>query len=142
MCTRRCGMFLHNIKGGKKGWDDGERGRGQEVLKELHLSGGYVASNFLLALFRRLVSFAVSYVFFGDIFKWHVSRFHTFVSLNLLCAIKNRPQRSPDKYGWFDEFDVPLCVLELLWEVVCLFLLCFLALCLPFSPHPCYLSVI
>lgn len=118
MCTCWCGMFLHHIrKKNKKQKDNGVRVRGQEVLKELHLSCGYVATRFLLALFQKLLSFPVSYILFGDIFKWHVSRFHTFVSLvgTFLYEIKNRLQHSPDKYRWFDEFDVALCMLKFLW---------------------------
>lgn len=112
-------------KKNKKRKDNGVRVRGQEVLKELHLSCGYVETCFLLALFRKLLSFPVSYIFFGDIFKWHVSRFHTFVSLvgTFLYEIKNRLQHSPDKYRWFDEFDVALCMLKFLWGVFCLFFL-------------------
>lgn len=64
---------------------------------------------------------------------------------NLLCEIKNRLQHSPDKYGWFDEFDVALSMLKFLWGVFCLFCLVFFFLHYFFtacSPYPCYLSVI
>lgn len=91
------------LRGGVGQWRKSKRSRGSDGItpKPWFCSNPFPACSFFL----KLLSFAVSYVSFGDIFKWHVSRFHTFVSLVGTLCMRSRIDRGTlltNTDGWMN----------------------------------------